>query len=582
MHRLGFAARLSSALLVLSLTTPRLASAADDPQAAKQHLASAAKAMKDKSYALALTEYTLARAAQPGAEAALGVARADEALGKSGDAYDAYNDALKTFGSTMKKADKTAAEAKLKELGQKTGTISIHVNEEGAKVLLDDHDLGPGPAPALLRADVGPHRVHVEKEGFLPFDSSVTVTAGGRAIVEVTLQRQAKTGHVVVNDTSGKNMRVLVDGIDVGASPWEGDLPPGHHTIGGRNATANAQPQDIDVKVGSKTTVGLVATSAVGHVEVTTSDGQGSIFVDDKPVGDGSYAGELPIGPHKIVVKRAGFESFEKHVDLQERETIAESVTLRAAATSGDASEGSTTDQESVFSGVYGGVGLTGFIEPNGNGNSLETGCTNIGATSCSTPPPVGFGLFGYGGYSWNPIGLELFLGATFDEATPSADYSANSALGSVVGGPPRNEQFILPRLGGVVAVRARATLDGRYFRLSFSAGPGLAYKEMFLVRKAQSQDGTNRQGKEVSEGVSYVSPALVGDLSAHVRVTPGFALSGGVLVFVENAGTTNIDTQNQIIGNANGAAPLRSYNYATATGTQFFIGPYIGVEFGP
>ena len=52
-----------------------------------------------------------------------------------------------------------------------------------------------------------------------------------------------------------------------------------------------------------------------------------------------------------------------------------------------------------------------GLFEPGGNGNELETSCTQqLSATSCSTPGPVGGGLMGYVGYSWNPVGIEGFL----------------------------------------------------------------------------------------------------------------------------------------------------------------------------
>ncbi len=556
---------------------------ADDPAAAKTHLATAAKAMKDKNYSLALGEYVSARGAQSSVEASLGIAAAQDAMGHYGDAYDTYSDLLKTYASTIKKADKTTAENKMKELAAKTGTLTIRVSENGAEVTLDDKDLGPSPTAALVRVEAGPHHVHVEKEGFSPFDSTVTATASGRAVVDVTLQKASKAGHVTVTDPTGKGMRVLVDGIDVGAAPWEGDLPAGTHTIAGRSSNATATPQNVDVAVGSKTQIVLAAQAATGHVEITTSDGQGFVIVDGKPVAEGNFAGELPVGTHVLRVKREGYETWEKTIDLQERETIAETVTLRAAAGGSSSSSSSSKNEgDRLFSGAYGGLGLVGLIEPNGNGNSLETSCSAIGASSCSTPPPLGFGLFGYGGYSWDPIGLELFFGATFDEETPSANYTANSSLGSVVGGPPRVEQFVLPRLGGVLAVRARATLDGRLFRVSFSAGPGLAYKDMFLLRKAQSQDGTNRQGKEVSDAVSYVSPALVGDVSAHFRISGSFALSGGVLALFENAGETSVDTQNQIIASSNGGTPLRTFSYDAASGAQFFIGPYLGVEFGP
>jgi hypothetical protein len=511
----------------------------------------------------------------------LAAASAAYTLGHFAEAYDDYADVLKNYADILKKDDRTKAEARLKELGQKTGTIAIHVNENQATISIDEKTLDASQPLGVIRRDVGPHHVHVEKEGFSAFDTTVTVTPAGRAVVEVALVKKAKTGHVSVTGPAGETLRVLLDGLDVGATPWEGDLPPGSHTVAGRSSKSTAPPKTVEVSAGGSATVELSSNASTGRIEVTTSDGQGFIIVDGKPVAEGSFAGELPVGPHLIRVKREGYETFEKKIDLQEHDTIAETVTLRASA--GTTKEANSKgDSDHPFSGVYGGLGIMGLIEPNGNGNSLETSCSQIGASSCSTPPPLGGGIFGYGGYSWDPIGLELFLAAQFDETTPSANYTANSSLGSVVGGPPRIEQFILPRLGGVAAIRARATLDGKVFRFSFSAGPGLAYKDMFLIRKATTQDGSNRSGKEVSDSVSYVSPALVADVAVHFRLSGGFAFSGGILTLFENAGETQVATQNQVLASNTGGAPLRTFSYDAASGAQFFVGPYLGVEFGP
>ncbi len=515
------------------------------------------------------------------AKAHLAAASAAYTLGHFAEAYDDYADVLKNYADVLKKDDRTKAEARLKELATKTGTIAIHVNENQAQVSIDEKIIDAIQPLGVIRRDVGAHHVHVEKEGFSSFDTTVTVTPAGRAVVEVALVKKAKTGHVSVTDPSGDVLRVLVDGLDVGATPWEGDLPPGSHTVAGRSSKSSAPPKNVDVTAGSTSTVVLSPVASTGRVEVTTSDGQGFVIIDDKPVAEGSFAGELPVGPHTLRVKREGYETFEKKIDLQEHDTIAETVTLRAAAGTTKSAE-NKPDSDRPFAGVYGGLGVMGLIEPNGNGNSLETGCSQIGASSCSTPPPLGGGIFGYGGYSWDPIGLEIFLAAQFDEETPSANYTANSSLGSVVGGPPRIEQFIFPRLGGVAALRARATLDGKIFRFSFSAGPGIAYKDMFLIRKATTQDGTNRTGKEVSDSVSYVSPALVADVAVHFRISGGFAFSGGIMTLFENAGETQVATQNQVIASNTGGAPLRTYAYDTASGAQFFIGPYLGIEVGP
>src|SRR5262249_25670008 len=50
-----------------------------------------------------------------------------------------------------------------------------------------------------------------------------------------TAPAPATSGHVTVRlaGGAGEPLRVIVDGVDVGATPWEGDLAPGPHQIAG-------------------------------------------------------------------------------------------------------------------------------------------------------------------------------------------------------------------------------------------------------------------------------------------------------------------------------------------------------------
>ena len=59
------------------------------------------------------------------------------------------------------------------------------------------------------------------------------VTTGAKALegdevrVDGPLEPEVTTGHLVVSAPAGAKVEVLVDGTDVGATPWEGDVKPG-------------------------------------------------------------------------------------------------------------------------------------------------------------------------------------------------------------------------------------------------------------------------------------------------------------------------------------------------------------------
>jgi hypothetical protein len=557
---------------------PAASSAAD----AKSSLAAAEKSAKAKDWTGALAGYTAANSAQPSAQAEEGIANAHYELKHAGEAYDAYDQFLKQYGNAIGTTRKKQAEARLKELAAQTGYVSIRVNELGAQVTLDGTSLGTTPVAALIRVAAGPHKVGVTKEGFAPVEKAPNVTPNGKEIVEVTLQREAKTGHLVVKEKSGAQVRVILDGTDVGAVPFETDLEPGTHEVILRSSNMAAPARKVEITKGKTTEVEMVAVSATAHLEVATSDRQGIIFLDGKPVAEGAYAADVAVGPHVIAVTREGFERFEKTVTLADKQSLVETVTLKHPS----AGVVSTTSDARTFDGIYGGFGFFGVIEPGGNGNEIENRCTQLGAASCTTPAPLGMGGMGWFGYAWHPLGIELFLAAMYDQTTPKATFDGTIKPGQnpLTASAARVEQFYFGRYGGVAALRARVSFQTPRVRGSLAAGFGLSIRQMPFERKAKTTDGLENTYID-SSGQSYVSPALSLDGSVSLRVSPAIALSLGLMSLIETAGQDVVEpaSKNQYLGKDNTppiAIPTPAYHLATST--QVFIGPYVGMQFGP
>jgi hypothetical protein len=392
-------------------------------------------------------------------------------------------------------------------------------------------------------------------------------------------------GHVVVRlaGAATEPLRVIVDGTDVGATPWEGDLPPGTHQIAGRSSTASTAPQTVEVTAGSRTAVDLVPSPIGAHLQVRTSDGKGSIFVDGVSRGEGTFAGDVVPGPHSVVVTREGYERFEKTMPLAEHDTWAETVTLKPIAGGSGSAEGA----ERAFEGIYGGLGLAGAFGVGGAGTELDTSCSTLGASSCDTPDPIGGGAFGYVGWTWNPVGFELFLIGLYDQHKETAHFTG--AVANLPGSmPPRDEAFTFIRAGGGAAIRARASFQNRIVRGTFAGGLGFSYRQMFMERKATATDASLGTEHYVPDSVGYVSPAVTAEATVQWRMSPTLALALGLQMWADNAsmGGSNSVPPKSGEGLANPstmsftAIPTPGYHYAT--GPQVFLLPYLGLQFGP
>ena len=556
-------------------------------------LAAGTAAAKTQTWDTALTHFQAALQASPSARAALGVADALYHLGRLGEAYDAYADVPRTYPK-LAPPDAALVASRLKELAAKTGWLSIRLADAGAEVDIDGKSLGLSPVPALVRVPVGPHAVHVSKKGFTPFDVRPDVGADATALVDVTLVREATQGHVVVQ-AAGEPLRVLVDGVDVGATPWEGDLAPGAHEISGRSSTALAAPQTVRVDAGARVAVDLVAMGTAAHLQVRTSDGQGLITVDGAPKGTGGFAGDIPAGAHAVSVTRDGYQPYQKTVTLGLRETWAETVTLVPIASSAGgadaAGEGGGKGGDRVDGeGVYGGFGLGWMPSIASMGSELDTGCSTLGAASCDTPSPLASAsVFGYGGYTWNPVGFELFLAASADTVQQEATFNASGGNSGTLPStaPARTEKFTFVRFGGIGALRVRASYALPRVRFTAAAGVGLSYKAMLMKRDTAAVDGSGLHETYVPDAVSYLSPGVSAEAALHVRLTSTLALAVGAEFWAENAasGTASPPSPGRrLFSSQSGVQPVdvSTPQYHFASGAQVFLGPFLGMQFGP
>ncbi len=565
---------------MIALTTPLAAVA--QPKSDKAALTRAKQADNKRDWSSALTSYGEALAAKPTLAAQAGIANAQYQLQHAIEAYEAYDELLKTYGSKLTRAQQAEAEARLKETSAKTGSLSIRVDEAGASVLIDDVSVGMTPLPMFKRVYTGTRRVRIVKEGFVPFEESRAVGANATVAVEARLVREAVRGKLAVRETTGKRVVVVVDGVEVGSAPWEGEVDPGKHSVMVRGEAIGSNTQTVEVVRGQRQEAVLSAIEATAHLEVRTSDGAGSISLDGKVVGEGSFSGDVGVGPHKIEVSREGFEPFQKAITLRDKESASESVTLRRP---GESFTDITTDAERLFQGVYGGFNLMFMKGLGAMGTELELKCGALSAASCETPGPLGGGLQGYVGYTWNPVGFELMLGGSADVTEQKATFDGKVPQGGnpLFASPLRTETFTTLRAGGFGAVRLRLSAQTRGVRFSFAAGFGGALRVLAMQRAADTPDGGS--DRFVPGAITYVSPAASFDLSVHWRVGRSTTLAIGAQVWAENAGDnakTARDGSRYIVKGSAPVAVIPTPSYSLASGTQVLIGPYIGMQFGP
>jgi len=399
--------------------------------------------------------------------------------------------------------------------------------------------------------------------------------ADSAPVVELNLK-----GTVSVTVKGEHKLKVVLDGEEVGPAPYEGELSVGTHTVRGTSATHTAAEQTIEIAEGKIATVELVAKPRDAKFEIRIAGEKGTIIVDGVEKGTGAFAGELSPGEHTVRVVRNGFDPFVKTFDLEPGQAYAETVTLHRSV-----DDKAVEDDAEVYSfdGLYGGLSLGAIFSPTGSGNSPETSCDALGATSCDGGLPTGANLAGYIGYAIRPMGIELYLNALADLTQPSATFDGvtGSEINPLVASPAREESFQVLRIGGGGAVRARLLIPIDFFHFSAAAGVGLSYRHLLVKREVAAEDGG---ANEYADDVGYLSPALSGELAGQFHVSRSTSLAVGLQVWLETAGDTTVtepDPDAVLIGGPL-PQPVATPSYDVAAGAQFFLGPYLGLQFGP
>lgn len=551
---------------------------------AKTSLAAGAKAARAKDWTKAAAEFAAANSAAPSAEALEGLANAHYQQKNDVEAYAAYEAWQKTYGAKANAAKRRTAEARLKEIAARTGLLAFDVNEPGAKITVDDKDMGTTPLAAPLRLSTGPHRVRITKAGFTPFDQAPNVAAGATQRVTVKLEAESANGRLSVKEKAGKPIRVLVDGVDMGDAPWTGEVAAGSHEVRGRGTGVTTAPETVTVERGKTKDVELVASSSTATLKVGTSDGKGLVYLDDKLVGEGTFSQEVPSGTHTLRITREGYDPFEEKIELKERETLARSITLRLSS---KIETGSVEKERRPLEGIYGGFGLLMTFLPGGMKHSMQKTCEGDKPTELASCDGVGGGLggglTGFVGYHWDPVGVELFAGAQYDQTSPTLNWVASSTDPGIGPDPARKEEFAVRRAGGFGIMRVRLTLQGEKLRFTVAGGVGLSVRSMVLTRDTTANENSALRDAFVPDAQTYLSPVLSLEPAIQYRVGPHTALALGLSMLVESPRSFDqIPTTKQEGGHSLGPSGLTTPAYELASGTQVFIGPFIGMMFGP
>jgi hypothetical protein len=114
--------------------------------------------------------------------------------------------------------------------GEFLGYVRVRSDPAGAGVIFDDREAGArGQTPFEGPLQAGHHHVWIERQGYEPIERAFDVAVGDEVRIDVDLERVSYGRLRVVGNLRGA--RVYIDGAQVGAVPWEGQVEGGTRIV---------------------------------------------------------------------------------------------------------------------------------------------------------------------------------------------------------------------------------------------------------------------------------------------------------------------------------------------------------------
>jgi hypothetical protein len=284
---------------------------------AVQHFEKGIALYDQGAWAAALAEFLEARRIYPLRNAVYQAGLCLERLQRYDEGLEQFEAALRDFGDTMPAQIKEAVQGKVVAMRGLVGEIAVEGAELGATITVDGVGRGEHPLLAPLRVAAGSHLVRVSKTGFLPFEARVVIAGGRTERLAARLAPLGPSGRLRIAEQHGRALDLLVDGVRVGAAPWEGPLGPGPHTVSLRGDNGlGTPPVPVTVQVDRTTPLTLLAEELGAVLRVEPEPVNASVAIDGVSVGRGVWEGRLHARAHRVEVGGDGFLSWAREVHL--------------------------------------------------------------------------------------------------------------------------------------------------------------------------------------------------------------------------------------------------------------------------
>ena len=217
----------------------------------------------------------------------------------------------------------------------------------------------------------GSHTYKVEAGGYISKSGSFTISSSDMTPISVSLVSAMATVSVTCPTPA---VSLYVDKKSVGTIPWTGSLKEGMHLIEAKKEGHRSQQRTINLSQQQKLDVAFNELAAIqGNLSVNYKPFGADVYVDGKKIGQSPRVfNGLLVGNHKVEIKKDGYGTESKQVNILEGQTATLSGVLTTNASSSVAS-GASSSGNTITIPVKNGISIDMV--------RVEAGTFTMGAT---------------------------------------------------------------------------------------------------------------------------------------------------------------------------------------------------------
>lgn len=189
--------------------------------------------------------------------------------------------------------------------------VEVSSNPSGAAIFRGEDRIGT--TPARLQLMEGTHQLSIVREGFKAWDGRIEIAPNQNRSLPL-IQLEPADARLRVN-TVPTGANVTVDGRYRGQSPLELALSPDtEYVIGLSKAGYGSARRQVSLASAESRTLTVDMTARAGSVTVNAVPDDAEIVVNGQTRGTGSVQLELPSSPHRLEVRKEGYQTFARSI----------------------------------------------------------------------------------------------------------------------------------------------------------------------------------------------------------------------------------------------------------------------------